>query len=90
MTELCSFSCSLIQVFNCLKPLAHLDPLFLPQLMYVCPSHGLYEFFLRVPTYLSTAYLKKMLSENEKLQVNVRFLHCVINTEKQQPCTIVR
>ena len=72
MTELCSFSCSLIQVFDCLKLLAHLDPLFLPQLMYVCPSHELHELFLLVPTYLSTAYLNKMLSRNGILQVNIR------------------
>ena len=66
-------TCSLVeQHFHTLEPLAELDPLFLPIVVFVCPRPELVLLLLRIPPYLSAARVsvivnqtKGMLNKNE-------------------------
>ena len=49
-----------------LEPLTKLDPLLLPQLVFICPSHELPTFFNHIPTDVSAAWLFREVNMKEK------------------------
>ncbi len=51
-------------MFDRLKPLIELDPLFLYGLVYVCPRNDYNSLIYRIPLFLPIAFRAKQLEEN--------------------------
>ncbi len=63
-------------MFERLKPLIELDPLFLYGLVYVCPKNDYTSLIQRIPLFLLIAFKAKQLEENP---ASLRIIEVYIN-----------
>jgi len=58
--------CYVFRIFEELLPMASIDPMLLPQLLYICPRKELNFLFLRVPVPMSSAFISEVLLGSQK------------------------
>ena len=69
-------TCSLVeQHFHTLEPLAELDTLFLPIIVFVCPRPELVLLFHRIPPYLSATRVSVIVNQTKGM-LNTNEVYC--------------
>ncbi len=59
------------KMFDQLKPLIELDPLFLYGLVYVCPKNDHNSLMYRIPLFLPIAFKAKQLEEENRKSIQI-------------------